>query len=186
MKLNSNKSYLISINIYILGFLALFLLAIIPTTHAQDRYTAEYYLAAPEKYNGKGVVINVARVQVPAIYANNESGYRDYLVTTCAQTQMNSGVCFLPRGDIVVRVPTADAEAFVRRHGTSISYLKISRSKQVQGTFRQMVSAYGGYIDLTKGAASNCEPRVCWIDGRYVLAPNSDKQPATGQVRAEH
>ena len=186
MNIIINISYLISVNILVPALFTLFLLTIIPATHAQERHTADYYLAAPEKYNGKGVVINVARVHVPAIYANNESGYRDYLVTTCAQIQMNSGVCFLPRGEIVVRVPTADAEAFVRRHGTSISYVRISRSKQVQGTFRQMVSAYGGYIDLTKGAALNCEPRVCWIDGRYVLAPNSDKQPATGQVRAEH
>jgi hypothetical protein len=185
MKLKVNKTYLISVNRNIPTLLALFLFTIIPATHAQERFTADYYFAAPEKYNGKGVVINVARVQVPAIYANNEAGYRDYLVTTCAQTQMTSGVSFSPRGEIVVRVPTADAEAFVRRHGTS-SYGNSSRAKQVQGTFRQMVAAYGGYIDLTKGAASNCEPRVCWIDGRYVRAPNSDKQPATGQVRAEH
>jgi len=185
MNINVNKSYLISLNAFLPVLFTLFLLTIIPATYAQERFTAEYYLAVPEKYNGKGVVINVARVQVPAIYANNESGYRDYLVTTCAQTQMSTGVSFSPRGEIVVRVPTADAEAFVRRHGTS-SYGNSSRAKQVQGTFRQMVSAYGGYIDLTKGAASNCEPRVCWIDGRYVLAPNSDKQPATGQTRAEH
>jgi hypothetical protein len=191
--MNYKKSYnrVINIKQSILLLAVITILGSVASGLAQERFTADYYFAAPEKYNGKGVVINVGRVLVPAIYANNEAGYRDYLVTTCAQKQMGSGVGYTPRGEIVVRVPSADAEAFVRRHGTDFSKMMYygnssSRVKQVQGTFRQMVSAYGGYIDLTKGIASNCEPRVCWIDGRYVVSPNSGNPPATGQVRAEH
>jgi hypothetical protein len=191
--MNYKDTYNRGINIKqsILLFILIATLGSAGNSLAQERFTAEYYFAAPEKYNGKGVVINVGRVQVPAIYANNEAGYRDYLVTTCAQKQMTSGVDYSPRGEIVVRVPSADAEAFVRRHGTDFSKMMYngnssSRVKQVQGIFRQMISVYGGYIDLTKGTAADCEPRVCWIDGRYVVAPNSGNPPATGQVRAEH
>jgi len=159
---------------------------------AQDRFTAEAYLTMPEKYNGKKVTINVGWVDVPAIYANDEKGYRDFLVFTCAQQQNQSGVSYIPRGQIVMRVPTSDAEAFVRRHGTTYNKMWYgnnnrgnNRVRQVTGVFRQMKSVYGGYLDLTDGSFGDYEPRVCWLNGRYVRSPNSDEPVPVGQTKAE-
>ena len=156
----------------------------------QDRFTAESYLSNPEKYNGKKVVINVGWVDVPAVYANDNSGYRDFLVTTCASQQMQSSVAFSPRGQIVVRIPTGEAEAFIRRHGTTTQKMWYgnnggNRVKQVSGTFRKMNSVYGGFLDTTDGKAADCEPRVCWLNGRYVRSPNSDQPVPVGQTKAE-
>lgn len=158
---------------------------------AQERFTADTYLSIPEKYNGKKVTINVAWVDVPAVYANDEKNYRDYLVTTCAQQQNQTGVTYHPRGQIIIRVPTSQAEGFVRRHGTTWNKMWYgnnganNRVKQVSGVFRKMSSVYGGYLDTTDGSAVDFEPRVSWLNGRYVRAPNVNDPVPVGQTKAE-
>lgn len=157
---------------------------------AQERFTAESYLANPEKNDGKKVTVNVAWVDVPAVYANDDSGYRDFLVVTCAQQQMQSSTTYSTRGEIIVRIPTGEAEAFIKRHGTTAQKMWYgnnggNRVKQVTGIFRKMKSVYGGYLDTTDGKASDCEPRVSWLNGRYVRNPNANEPVPVGQTKAE-
>lgn len=170
----------------IIAFLALASISL-----AQERFTADTYLSLPEKYDGKKVTINVAWVDVPAVYANDEKDYRDYLVTTCALQQNQTGVTYHPRGQIIIRVPTSQAEGFVRRHGTTWNKMWYGNSagnnrvKQVSGVFRKMKAVYGGYLDTTDGTAVDFEPRVSWLNGRYVRAPNVDDPVPVGQTKAE-
>lgn len=158
---------------------------------AQERFTADLYLALPEKYDGKKVTVNVGWVDVPAVYANDEKKYRDYLVTTCAQQQNQTGVTYHPRGAIIIRVPTSEAEAFVRRHGTTTNKMWYgnnnanNRVKQVSGVFRKMRSVYGGYLDTTDGSSTDFEPRVSWLNGRYVRARNVSDPVPVGQTKGE-
>lgn len=183
--MNNNRILSIVINL-----LTVLCLALTVTAQAQDRFTAESYLATPEKYDGKKVSLNVAWVDVPAIYANEDKGYRDFLVYSCAQQQNQGGVVYVPRGEIVIRVPTSESEAFVRRHGTSYNKMWYgtgsgNRVRQICGVFRKMRSVYGGYLDLTDGSSADYEPRVSWLNGRYVRSPNVDEKVPVGQTKAE-
>ena len=60
-----------------------------------------------------------------------------------------------------------------------------NRVKQVSGVFRKMKAVYGGYLDTTDGTAVDFEPRVSWLNGRYVRAPNVDDPVPVGQTKAE-
>ena len=97
---------------------------------AQIRFAAETYESDPEKYLGQKVTILVDSVSVPAINAtNNEDDFRVFWVSTKGQSQGE----YVWGGSIYVKVPKADAPAFVKRHNHSTAKVP----KNVSGIFRK-------------------------------------------------
>ena len=81
---------------------------------AQSRFTADSYLAEPEKNLGKTVTLCVDSVTVPAVNAVTKDPFRVFRVNTRGQNQKfyESG------GMIYVKVPREDSDAFARRHNS--------------------------------------------------------------------
>lgn len=105
-------------------------LAMVFFAGAQVRFAAETYESDPEKYLGQRVTILVDSVSVPALNAaNEEDDFRLFSVSTKGQRQGE----YVWGGSIYVKVPKADAAAFVKRHNSSTAKVP----KNVSGTFRK-------------------------------------------------
>jgi len=87
-------------------------LLLVSNLNAQSRFSAESYLAAPEKYLGKTVTVYVDSVAVPAINCTTSDNFRVF----CVQTKGRNGNAFVYGGSIYMKIPLSDAEGFARRH----------------------------------------------------------------------
>jgi len=116
--------------------------------HAQTRYSADSYLADPEKYENQRVTIYINSVDVPAINSSSEDEFRIFRVSTLGQEKGE----FSYGGSIYVKVPKSDAAAFAKRHNN-----KSNTPKNVSGTFKKwelsdgyQTTLFSYYIDFTK------------------------------------
>jgi len=115
--------------------------------HAQARFSADSYLADPEKYENKRVTVYISSVDVPAINASSDDDFRIFHVYTYGQEKGE----FSGGGWIYFKVPKADASAFVQRHNK-----RTAAPKNVSGTFRKWdstvkyTSSFSYYIDCTQ------------------------------------
>jgi len=87
-------------------------LLLVSNLNAQSRFSAESYLAAPEKYLGKTVTVYVDSVDVPAVNCTTSDPFRVFRINTKGR----NGNDYLWGGSIYVKIPKEDSEAFVRRH----------------------------------------------------------------------
>jgi hypothetical protein len=117
--------------------------------YAQARFSADSYLADPEKYLGKSITVYVSDVSVPSINANTEEDFRVFRVYTSGR----EGNDYVGGGGIYIMVPKSDAAAFVKRHNQKTS----SVPKNVSGIFKKFAgdtsgytSSFDYYIDCTK------------------------------------
>ena len=115
---------------------------------AQARFSANSYLADPEKYLGKSVTVYLSDVSVPAINANTEEEFRIFRVYTSGR----EGNEYVGGGGIYMMVPKSDAAAFVKRHNQKTS----NAPKNVSGIFKKFegdtsgyTSSFDYYIDCT-------------------------------------
>jgi len=116
--------------------------------HSQTRYSADSYLADPEKYENQRVTIYISSVDVPAINSSSEDEFRIFQVSTLGQEKGE----FSYGGSIYVKVPKSDASAFVKRHNN-----QSNAPRNASGTFKKWKSSDGYqttsfsyYIDCTK------------------------------------
>ena len=117
--------------------------------HAQERFSANSYLADPEKYLRKSITVYVSDVSVPAINANTKEDFRIFRVYTSGREGNN----YVGGGGIYMKVPMSDAASFVKRHNQRTS----QAPKNVSGIFKKYDGDTGGYttsfdyyIDCTK------------------------------------
>jgi hypothetical protein len=117
--------------------------------YAQARFSADSYLADPEKYLGKSITVYVSDVSVPAINANTNQDFRIFRVYTSGR----EGNDYVGGGGIYMKVPMSDAASFVKRHKQKTSQVP----KNVSGIFKKYDGDTGGYttsfdyyIDCTK------------------------------------
>ena len=115
---------------------------------AQARFSADSYLADPEKYLGKSVTVYLSDVSVPAINANTKEEFRIFRVYTSGR----EGNDYVGGGGIYMMVPKSDAAAFVKRHNQKTS----NAPKNVSGIFKKFegdtsgyTSSFDYYIDCT-------------------------------------
>jgi hypothetical protein len=85
---------------------------LLASLNAQSRFSAQSYLAAPEKYLGKSVTVYVDSVDVPAINCTTSDNFRVFRINTMGR----NGNAYVYGGSIYVKVPLSDAEGFARRH----------------------------------------------------------------------
>jgi hypothetical protein len=117
--------------------------------HAQPRFSADSYLADPEKYLGKSITVYVSDVSVPSINANTDEVFRIFRVYTSGR----DGNDYVGGGGIYIMVPKSEAAAFAKRHNQKTS----SAPKNVSGIFKKFdgdtsgyTSSFDYYIDCTK------------------------------------
>ncbi|NDE85230.1 MAG: hypothetical protein EB056_04285 [Verrucomicrobia bacterium] len=117
--------------------------------HAQARFSADSYLADPEKYLGKSITVYVSDVSVPAINANTKQDFRIFRVYTSGR----EGNEYVGGGGIYMKVPLSEAASFVKRHNQKTS----QAPKNVSGIFKKYdgdtsgyTSSLDYYIDCTK------------------------------------
>jgi hypothetical protein len=117
--------------------LTLFFILIICTgqTYAQARFSAESYLATPEKYLGKSVTVYVDSVDVPAINCTTDDPYRVFMIYTNGR---NANM-YVGGGWIYVKVPREKADSFVTRHNNPNKQAPANLS----GVFSEWPSEYG-------------------------------------------
>ncbi|NCW27882.1 MAG: hypothetical protein EBV83_06265 [Verrucomicrobia bacterium] len=123
--------------------------SLLTNVHAQARFSADSYLADPEKYLGKSITIYISDVYVPAINANTKQDFRIFRVYTSGR----EGNDYVGGGGIYVKVPMSDAASFVKRHNQKTS----QAPKNVSGIFKKYdgdtsgyTSSFDYYIDCTK------------------------------------
>lgn len=112
----------------------LFILSFGNSIHGQTRFSADSYLASPEKYLGKTVTIYVDSVDVPAINSSTDDGFRVFHVSTKGR----NGNDYMYGGSIYVKVPRQEAEAFANRHNNPNKM----GPKNMSGTFTEWPSEY--------------------------------------------
>lgn len=117
--------------------------------NAQARFSADSYLADPEKYLGKSVTVYISDVSVPAINANTKQDFRIFRVYTSGR----EGNGYVGGGGIYIKIPMSDAASFVKRHNSKTS----PAPKNVSGIFKKYdgdtsgyTSSLDYYIDCTK------------------------------------
>lgn len=134
-------------------------------TYGQARFSAQSYLATPEKYLGKAVTVYVDRVEVPAINCTTDDPFRVFEVHTSGRNSNQ----YVPGGYIYVKIPKDKADSFATRHNnpnkqapanlsgvfsewpTEYSHRKLgSNPTQEQVWWSQCYSYSHFYLDCTK------------------------------------
>ena len=133
----------------VVGALIIKILCLPSGSYGQARFSANSYLADPEKYLGKSVTVYLSDVSVPAINANTEEEFRIFRVYTSGR----EGNDYVGGGGIYMMVPKSDAAVFVKRHNNKSSNVP----KNVSGVFKKFdgdtsgyTSSFDYYIDCTK------------------------------------
>ena len=92
--------------------LGLFLKIVSWDCWSQARFSADSYLATPEKYLGKSVTVYVDSVNVPAINCTTDDPFRVFRIYTKGRNANE----YVGGGSIYVKVPRSEADSFVKRH----------------------------------------------------------------------
>src|SRR5690606_7194683 len=90
---------------------ALALLALVSTSHAESKRTAEYILSDPAAYQNKEVTLDVAFVK-PVHWVSPFAGMAFFQAMTIDRTDKKMG------GVILVAIPAVDAAKFAKKYGT--------------------------------------------------------------------
>lgn len=82
-----------------------------PSAQAESKRTAEYYLTTPATFEGKEVTLDVAMVK-PVQWKSPLPEIAFFHAATIDRVDRKPG------GEIMVAIPSANAEAFARKYGT--------------------------------------------------------------------
>ena len=121
-------------------------------TYGQARFSAQSYLAAPEKYLGKTVTVYIDRVSVPAINCTTDDPYRVFEVYTYGRNANE----YVPGGYIYVKVPKDKAESFATRHNNPNK----AAPNNISGVLKEWPTEY----NKRKLGSNPTQERVWWSE----------------------
>ena len=123
-------------------------------TYGQARFSAQSYLATPEKYLGKSVTVYVDSVDVPAINCTTEDPYRVFRIYTKGRNANE----YVWGGAIYVKVPRDKADSFATRHNNPNK----AAPANLSGIFREWPTEYG-----SRALGTNPTQEQIWWDRCY-------------------
>lgn len=119
-------------------------------TYGQARFSAQSYLATPEKYLGKSVTVYVDRVLVPAVNCTTDDPFRVFEVYTSGRNANQ----YVPGGYIYVKIPKDKADAFATRHNNP--------NKQAPANFSGVFSEWPTEYSKRSLGNNPTQERVWW------------------------
>ena len=131
------------------------------TIHAQARFSAESYLASPEKYLGKNVTVYVDDVRVPAINSMTDDPFRVFWISTKGRNANE----YVWGGGIYVKVPKTQADAFAKRHNNPNK----QGPANLSGKFSQWPSEYAPEDLKDKPTQEKVWWLSCYSYSKYYL-----------------